>query len=547
MVPFVLLPWQRFVVYSIFGWVMDGGRRDRYNRLPNTRRYRRCLLMTGRGSGKSSLAGAIAAYMMVADGRQATDDPDSWVPEPTPQGFVTGTTQDQAKRVGIGIIQQMILGTQFCEEIAGEFRGGAAPDEFYCGLTGGRLVAVGSRPGGKGKGGMDVSFLQGEELSEWESTEQFDLLESGFRGRPQPLTMLLTNAGAYRDGPAWEARQQAELAVTGKGNDTMFAFVAEIRDRNIPRKRREWFPPVGTWEMANPSLGHTMRRDYLRGQIAKGQDGTEGQRHDILRLNFGLWRGAVGSIVSMQDYEKRVVERIDPPEDAHVYIGIDLGSRNDLTAMAVVYRRGDQVWGRVRQWTGAGRLPERDKESSGHLVYWSEEGWIETTPGSTLDYGAVAIALRETLEVHPDATICMDIFSRDQFFRAAALEGLTLIAEGDKGSGHVVYMHPQGYQMAPKGKLPLRMHDSIDAFRSLILEGCIDVEESPVLRWNLVNCELEGNRKGYRISKRRRGTRARGTDDGIVALVMACGLSELETPQPPERTIWTGDDNPFLL
>ncbi len=54
---FNLLPWQCFIVGSIFGWKNS----DDY------RRYRMAYVESGKGSGKSPLAAGIALYCLVAD------------------------------------------------------------------------------------------------------------------------------------------------------------------------------------------------------------------------------------------------------------------------------------------------------------------------------------------------------------------------------------------------------------------------------------------------------------------------------------------------
>lgn len=56
--PFILLPWQCFVIGSIFGWKMEDG----------TRRFRMVYVESGKGSGKSPLSAGVGLYCLVADG-----------------------------------------------------------------------------------------------------------------------------------------------------------------------------------------------------------------------------------------------------------------------------------------------------------------------------------------------------------------------------------------------------------------------------------------------------------------------------------------------
>lgn len=47
--PFILLPWQCFVIGSIFGWIIEDG----------TRRFSMVYVESGKGSGKSPLASGV--------------------------------------------------------------------------------------------------------------------------------------------------------------------------------------------------------------------------------------------------------------------------------------------------------------------------------------------------------------------------------------------------------------------------------------------------------------------------------------------------------
>lgn len=61
--PFLLAPWQAFVVGSLFGWYTDGG----------YRRFRKVYIETGKGSGKSPLVAGIGLYGLVSDGEHRAE------------------------------------------------------------------------------------------------------------------------------------------------------------------------------------------------------------------------------------------------------------------------------------------------------------------------------------------------------------------------------------------------------------------------------------------------------------------------------------------
>src|SRR5512136_622726 len=79
--PFVLEPWQREqVIRPLFGWKRPDG----------TRRYRKLYLEVPRKNGKSTLAAAIALYLLFAD-----TGPDGR-PEPVAEIYSAAADREQA-------------------------------------------------------------------------------------------------------------------------------------------------------------------------------------------------------------------------------------------------------------------------------------------------------------------------------------------------------------------------------------------------------------------------------------------------------------------
>ncbi|ABL70155.1 terminase large subunit domain-containing protein [Paracoccus denitrificans] len=75
--PFVLQPWQQFVVGSVFGW----------KRADGLRRFRTAYVEVARKNGKSALLAGIALYALIADGEAGA------------HVYAAATTRDQARIV----------------------------------------------------------------------------------------------------------------------------------------------------------------------------------------------------------------------------------------------------------------------------------------------------------------------------------------------------------------------------------------------------------------------------------------------------------------
>lgn len=73
--PFVLSPFQQFIVGSLFGWIGADG----------FRRYRMAYLEIGKGSGKTTTAAGVGLYMLTADHEESAEV------------YAAATTKDQAQ------------------------------------------------------------------------------------------------------------------------------------------------------------------------------------------------------------------------------------------------------------------------------------------------------------------------------------------------------------------------------------------------------------------------------------------------------------------
>lgn len=194
-----------------------------------------------------------------------------------------------------------------------------------------------------------------------------------------------------------------------------------------------------------------------------------------------------------------------------VYIGLDLSARNDLTAAVAVAQDEDENWHVAPMFFApADGVNERARRDRVPYDVWAKEGYIELTPGASIDYEYVARWLAEYAAEHEVAQIPFDRWRID-----------VLKAEVER-LGAALPLEPfgQGYKdMAP----------ALDALESLLLNGKIRHGGNPVLTMCAANAvatrDAAGNRK---LDK----AKATGRIDGVVALAMAIGAANRQAEQP---------------
>ena len=208
-------------------------------------------------------------------------------------------------------------------------------------------------------------------------------------------------------------------------------------------------------------------------------------------------------LVDRQDWIECERERIEiPVPGADLFVGINVGTSAEMAALTELWVHKDMAWARVHHFAGSTELAARDLYSTGRLVDWAGDGLIETSP---VPFQLLLRRLEKLLAMRPEARLCMNPWNRDNSPDSASDKGLDLLAE----------IVRDGVWMGP----------AIEQFRTRVASRRLAVEMSPVLRWQLVCTAVNDEQGTLEFAELWRGPMAKGSDAGIVSLVMTCGLA----------------------
>ena len=519
--PFAPLWWQAFVLGSLFGWRV--GADDPLGRYPGSRRFRTAYIESGKGSGKSPLAAAVLLYGLLADGEREAEI------------YIAAANSDQAL-IPWRDLKEII---QHNPELDGrrgglcEVFGGTDDGRVVCAQTASFIQTLAHHSEGAGRSGYRPHMVLVEEFHEHPTRSMLDILDEGKKGRSQPLTLIVTNAGTQQSGPCWEEHAHAAKVVQGQLDaDDYFAAIFSLDRDDDP------FASSDCWVKANPSLGTVIRNDYLTEQRNKAKI-SPARRAGFLRLNMARWPDGGGDWMDWETWQNSEVEALDEAalESAPLYVGLDLADVRDMTALACAWKLPDgKLLARVRFFTAADTLIDRDDYSSGHLSYWAEKGLIETTPGRILNYRLPARVLGELAGRYDIQGVAYDRYHVTRFEQALEDEEIEFYT-GQPGSSQGLHLvdHPQGFLRSKRDSSALWMPASIQALENRLLatKPTIAVEAQPVLRWNLAAAAVKRNESNaIRFDKRLARSRSQGSIDGLVALAMAVGLADHTAPEP---------------
>lgn len=524
-VPFVLQPWQAFIVGSLFGWRTKDG----------FRRFRRAYVEIGKGNGKSPIAAGIGHYMLTATGKiraeiySAATDKDQAAILFRDAVSMWDRSKNLKRRLiasGINPVWQLtdVTKASFFKPISSEKKGksGIRP---YCALI--------------------------DEVHEHPDNSVIEMMRAGTKGNQDALLFEITNSGFDRKSVCWQEHEYSLRilnAIEGSTEtDPWFAYVAALDEDDDP------FEDEACWIKANPNLGVSVQAQYIREQVneAKGMPSKEGL---VRRLNFCQWTESENSAIPRKIWVAcRAPEPLDPQELCEKYGrpfgGLDLSRTRDLTAFTLswlVENRVDQ-WrfaSKTWFWTPADTIRERAKADRAPYDVWAKQGHMEAVPGPRIKYSWVANALIGLCTEFDPALIGCDQYGLEQ-----------LQQEVDElGASLPCVVHPQGFNRRKVGEkekgeietgaedIALWMPDSINKLEASLLEQRILIDPNPAMDACAMSVVYEQNRTGHRMFAKDKAT---ARIDGMVSLAMSIGVATTAVEVRPTTSPW--DDPSYSL
>lgn len=490
-IPFVLQPWQKFIVGSLFGWYTTQG----------FRRFREALIEVGKGSGKTPLCAGMLIYMLVADGERGA------------QCFMAAATREQA-HIAFTDAKRMVEASPYLSKLL---------DQKVNNLA---WVETGSflRPISAEKRGLDGKRVHGamtDELHEHQSAVVVNKMRAGTKGRRNALILKPTNSGFDRTSVLWQHHEYSRKVLDGTApNETWFAFICGLDPCEACQAAGHWFPNEECaecddwktegphWKKANPNLGVSLPWQYVRERVSQAI-GMPSQVNDVLRFNFCVWTQAATRYFDMGKWSAcqpavKESELLGVP----CYAAVDLGQSDDLSAEARVWQLPDgRIAVKMRYW-----LPEAALEKYPNRPYaeWKRSKLLTVTEGERSDLDRIE---REVIE--DCRTSGVKELGYDKRFAQQ-------MAQHWEGAGLTAIDMPQGFAL----------NEAIRRLADWVVEGVLCHGNDPILAWMASNAVVrEGRNKELRLDKEKSSEKI----DGIAALVMAIARLIVQPHEKPKQ------------
>lgn len=345
------------------------------------------------------------------------------------------------------------------------------------------------------KHGMSVSFLVMDEIHALRDRELYDVLVSSMGKRHNPLTVIITTAGIGQNNIAWELYSYAKKVASGEVDDP--SFLPIIFE---PPEGYDW-EDEDVWRAVNPSIDAGFRSLEEMRTMARRAREVPAQREVFKRLYLNEWLdGAASPWLDLKVYDAGGADPVD--EEALVgepaWIGVDLSSTSDLTAVVAAIPRDDGTVVVIpRFFVPEENIRRRQEVDRVPYVLWRDQGFLTSTPGNVVDYGMVEDEIRLLAEKYRVQEIALDRWNATATTNNLMADGLPVVAFG------------QGFRS---------MTPAVNEVERLVLSRKLRHGGHPILRWNFANVVLDED-----PAQNRKMNKARSVDriDGAVALAMA--------------------------
>lgn len=468
--PTILLePWQCFALCSIFGWT---------ERDTGLRRFRKALVVIPARNGKTTIAAAVALYLLAIDGEVGA------------QVVCAALNREQARLVW-DVAKQMVIKTPGLQN---RFGVQALSHSIVVSNTASSFKPV-SRDA-RSIEGVNASGVIIDELAANDSREVFDVLDERTGSRAQPLTFIISTEGDNPVGVFAEQVEYLQQVLDHRHSDDTYWGVYYSCPKEL-----DWTSPEA-WRASNPNYGVSVYEADMTSRCRRAmKNPASASSFKTKRLNIRVGAGeAFFNMLAWRDLCCDPALSIEDFEGKPCIIGLDLASKHDIAAKIYLFRTGGKyaVFGRFY-------YPEDriDKDNPNYKIYrgWADSDRLVLTPGNVLDFEYIEEDLLEDRKLFKVLEVAYDPDQATELSTRMQKEKLTMVEV------------PQRWR---------QLSEPMKLMASLIDEGKLRHDGDPVLTWMVGNVFAKTNIKEDVYPRK---VRPENKIDGAVAAMFALNRS----------------------
>ena len=367
--PFILEPFQVFIVVNLLGWYYTG---------TEVRRFKEAFIMLGRKNGKTSFIAGLTWAVGILQRRSASTI------------YIVAASLKQAMQsfnflkfsLEYKKIDSLfdIKDNSFEHSIKYKFR---KPDGTPDGIL--EIYAMPSNPDSQDS--FNCNFAIADEVAAYRKPAQYNRFKEAMKAYTNKLMIGITTAGDDVNSFGYGRMEYAIKVATGiVKDDSLFSFVA--RADQDEKGDVEYLDPV-QHRKANPNYGVTIRPEDMMADAYQAQNDPQ-QRKDFLSRSLNIYTAAMRAWFDLDEfkasdrkYDWSLAQLAKLP--VKWYGGADLSRTYDLTAAALFGQLDGVDIIITHGFFPITQAASKQDEDGIPLFGWKDDGWLTLCNNPTVN------------------------------------------------------------------------------------------------------------------------------------------------------------------